>query len=62
MTEVCPGTQRAGIFRIHGGNLSNVGDPLQQVEINIIQLRREAWGDVNPVDPDLMRTLWEIMG
>jgi glycosyltransferase involved in cell wall biosynthesis len=60
--KVCPGTQHAGIFKIHGSNLSNVGNPLQQVEINIIQLRREAWANVDPADPELMRTLWEAWG
>jgi hypothetical protein len=62
ITDFCQGTQQAGYFVIHGRNLSDVGNPLQRVEENVIHLRRGAWENLNPVDPDLMRTCWERWG
>ncbi|MBN1200760.1 MAG: hypothetical protein JXJ20_02775 [Anaerolineae bacterium] len=62
ITDFCRGTQIGGTFTQHGGNLSDVGDPLQAVERNIIHLRRGVWQHITPADPDLMRACWTEWG
>jgi hypothetical protein len=62
VTDFCAGTQLAGTFRLHGGNLSDTGNPLQQVEENIVHLRRGAWESVRPAEPGLMCACWEEWG
>jgi glycosyltransferase involved in cell wall biosynthesis len=60
--QFCAGTHNAGTFHLHGGNLSDTGSNLQQVEDNIVHLRRQAWQNLKPADPDLMRSSWEAWG
>lgn len=48
-----------GIFRLHGRNLSDSGNPLQIVENNVIFLRQRQWEELQPADPDLMRGAYE---
>jgi hypothetical protein len=62
ITDFCPGTQLAGRFILHGGNLSDTGSPLQVVEDNIVHLRHGAWARITPADPDLMRQVWQAWG
>lgn len=62
ITDFCPGTQLAGTFALHGDNLSESGNPLLEVEQNIVHLRRGAWGYVTPAEPALMRASWMDWG
>ncbi|NDJ76701.1 MAG: hypothetical protein GYB65_10615 [Chloroflexi bacterium] len=62
VTDFCHAPVLAGRFVLHGGNLSGTQNPLQQVEDNIIHLRREAWRCLLPAQPDLMRDCWFSWG
>ncbi|MBN2304805.1 MAG: hypothetical protein JXQ72_10030 [Anaerolineae bacterium] len=62
VANFCPGTENAGVFVLHGGNLSDSGDPRQGVEENVIHLRRGAWDRIEPAQPDLMRDCWLTWG
>jgi hypothetical protein len=62
VTDFCRGTMSGGRFALHGGNLSDTGNPLQGVEENIVHLRQRAWHNLKPVDPHLMRSAWEEWG
>ncbi len=55
----CPGTCTAGRFILHGNNLSGTSNPLEDVEDNVVFLRRGAYEELRPVDPELMRNCWE---
>lgn len=57
-TDFCPIDVIAGTFYLHGGNLTDTGNPLQSVEENVVHLLHEAWDNLKPVDPELMRKVW----
>lgn len=61
-TEFCPLDVNAGTFWLHGGNLSDTGNPLQAVEDNMVHLLLGDYQYVKPVDPELMRETWEAWG
>ena len=53
----------AGEFIVHGGNLSNIGRPIEAVEVNVVLMRNGVWEHVRPTaDPELMRRSWETFG
>lgn len=52
----------AGTFVVHGDNLSNGVRPLEWVEINTVLLWHGAHHELRPVDPDLMREVWQAWG
>lgn len=54
-----PAKQAGGSFYIHGGNLSNTGNDREEIELNIVFLRLQAWYYLLPVDPTRMREAWE---
>jgi hypothetical protein len=62
LTEFCPGTKPAGEFHLHGHNLSDTGNPLQNVEENIVHLRQGTWDWLVPAEPDMMRACWMEWG
>ena len=57
-----PGRALGGSFVIHGGNLSNTGSQTEDIEVNIIYLRRGEWGQLRPADPRGLREAWESWG
>lgn len=52
----------SGAFYWHGDNLSSSGNPREWVEINTVLLWRGQYGQLRPVDPNLMRQLWQAWG
>ncbi len=52
----------SGEFYIHGDNLSSTGNPRQKVEENIALLWHDAWDGLHPVNPQLMKQLWDEWG
>jgi glycosyltransferase involved in cell wall biosynthesis len=56
--DFCPLDVVAGIFHLHGGNLSDSGNPLQIAENNVVHLLRGAYAYLKPCPPDLMRETW----
>jgi len=62
ITSFCAGSSLGGRFIQHGRNLSGSGDPRQDVEDNIIQMRLGAWERVHPARPDLMQQCWQDWG
>jgi len=54
--------QTGGQFLIHGGNLSNSGRDLEDIEVNIIFMRRGDWHQLRPTDPKAQRAAWEHWG
>jgi glycosyltransferase involved in cell wall biosynthesis len=61
-TDFCPLDLIAGYFLLHGGNLSDTGNPLQLAEENMVHLLHGAYDRLIPVDPGLMRKTWEKWG
>ena len=57
-----PGVELGGEFVIHGGNLSNTGSDAEDIEVNIIFLRRGDWGQLRSADPNAMRQAWHSWG
>lgn len=51
-----------GEFLVHGDNLSNTGSEREDIEVNIIFMRRGAWARLRPVNPGAMRQAWERWG
>ena len=51
-----------GDFLVHGGNLSNTGSGREDIEVNIIHMRRGNWQELRPADPDAMRAAWQEWG
>lgn len=51
-----------GDFVVHGDNLSNTGSGREDIEVNIIHMRRGNWGELRPADPDAMRAAWKMWG
>lgn len=58
-TDFCPLDIVAGYFLLHGGNLSDSGNPLQLAEENIIHLKQSAYDRLVPVEPEIMRQTCE---
>jgi hypothetical protein len=52
----------SGAFYWHGGNLSSSGNPREWVEINTVLLWRGQYAQLRPVEPVLMRQVWEDWG
>ena len=53
---------KGGDFVVHGGNLSNTGGPIEDIEVNIIFMRRGAWNQLRPADPRALLEAWENWG
>ena len=51
-----------GDFLVHGENLSNTGSRREDIEVNIIHMRRGNWRELRPADPDAMRVAWQEWG
>lgn len=56
------GRLNGGDFVVHGDNLSNTGGDREDIEVNIIFMRRRAWGQLRPANPHAMREAWERWG
>jgi hypothetical protein len=56
------GGSNGGDFIVHGDNLSNTGGDREDIEVNIIFMRRGAWGQLRPANPMVMRQAWERWG
>ncbi len=57
-----PAQQVGGYFYIHGDNLSNTGTNQEDIEVNIVFMRRQDWYKLIPVDPIAMRSAWDTWG
>ena len=57
-----PGRANGGDFLVHGGNLSNTGGDREDIEVNLIFMRRGAWQHLRPADPRALREAWESWG
>ena len=57
-----PGRAKAGDFLVHGGNLSNTGGDREDIEVNLIFMRRGAWQHLRPADPRALREAWDSWG
>ena len=51
-----------GDFIVHGGNLSNSGSDREDIEVNIIFMRRGQWAQLRPAHPDALREAWISWG
>ena len=51
-----------GDFIVHGDNLSNTGSGREDIEVNIIHMRRGNWADLRPAEPKDMRDAWQSWG
>ena len=51
-----------GEFLVHGGNLSNSRSEQEDIEVNLIFMRRGDWHHLRPANPRLMRETWETWG
>ena len=47
---------------MHGDNLSNTGGEREDIEVNIIFMRRGQWDQLRPANPEALREAWEIWG
>ena len=56
------GRANGGDFLVHGGNLSNTGGDREDIEVNLIFMRRGAWRQLRPADPRALREAWESWG
>ncbi|MCY3779201.1 MAG: hypothetical protein OXG78_02740 [Chloroflexi bacterium] len=57
-----PGRLNGGEFTIHGGNLSNTGGEIEEIEVDIIFMRRRDWKQLRPANPRALREAWENWG
>lgn len=57
-----PGRASGGDFLVHGGNLSNTGGDREDIEVNLIFMRRGAWQHLRPADPGALRSAWDSWG
>lgn len=57
-----PAQKVGGFFYIHGDNLSNTGTHREDIEVNIIFMRRGDWHMLQPADPTGLREAWESWG
>ena len=51
-----------GEFLIHGDNLSNTGGDREDIEVNIIFMRRGEWQQLRPANPNALQQAWENWG
>lgn len=56
------GQCNGGDFHIHGGNLSNTGGDREDIEVNIIFLRRGEWRHLRPAEPQAQKAAWQSWG
>ena len=56
------GTKNGGDFLVHGGNLSNTGGEREEIEANIIFMRRGDWKQLRPTNPRALREAWDDWG
>ena len=56
------GQSNGGDFLIHGDNLSNTGGDREDIEVNIIFLRRGEWRHLRPVHPRAQQDAWHSWG
>lgn len=56
------GRQIGGEFLMHGDNLSNSGADREDLEVNIIFMRRRAWDHLRPAHPGALREAWFSWG
>lgn len=54
--------ENGGQFIIHGDNLSNTGASREDIEVNIVFMRRGQWEQVIPTEPSPLREAWETWG
>lgn len=54
--------QIGGDFLLHGDNLSNSGADREDLEVNIIFMRRRAWDHLRPAHPGAQREAWFSWG
>jgi glycosyltransferase involved in cell wall biosynthesis len=57
--DFCPLDLIAGYFLLHGGNLSDTGNPLQAAEENVVRLVHGDYERLTPVEPEVMRKTWD---
>ncbi len=57
-----PGRANGGDFLVHGDNLSNSGSDREELEVNLIFMRRGASQQLRPADPGALRAAWESWG
>jgi hypothetical protein len=62
VTAFCPVNILGGTFYLHGGNLSDTGDPRQTAECNVAILKNNAPQYLQPCEPEVMRATWERWG
>jgi hypothetical protein len=60
--KFCPGAALSGTFFLHGTNLSGSGNPLEDVEDDVVLLRQGLWDELVPADPDLLAACWSEWG
>ena len=56
------GASSGGEFLVHGGNLSNRGSQREDIELNIIFMRRGDWSQLRPAEPRAMLDAWTTWG
>lgn len=56
------GEGSGGDFLIHGDNLSNTGSDREDIEVNIIFLRRGEWRHLRPAHPRAQQDAWHSWG
>ncbi len=56
------GSLPGGDFFVHGSNLSNSGADREEIEVNIIFMRRGDWKQLRPAEPRALREAWESWG
>lgn len=56
------GRANGGEFLVHGDNLSNTGSDREDIEVNLIFMRRGDWHHLRPADPRALRDAWESWG
>lgn len=56
------GRLNGGEFLIHGDNLSNSGGDREDIEVNIIFMRRGDWEQLRPAHPSAQRDAWHGWG
>jgi hypothetical protein len=56
------GEALSGTFFLHGDNLSGSQNPLEDVEDDIVMLRRGMWDQLVPANPDLLDEAWTEWG
>ena len=57
-----PGRANGGEFMVHGDNLSNTGGDQEDIEVNLIFMRRRDWHQLRPADPRALREAWDSWG